>query len=184
MDARKIARYGMLTAVMLALGFIERQFVLVPSIPGIRIGLANTVLVYVALIEGMAPALILMLLKVTLSALLFGNVTGFLYSLMGGVLSVGAMLLIGRWNGFGVCGVSICGSVLHMLGQLVASRLLLGSWVMLSVSPYLLVCGAVAGTLTGVASRGMMIGLAHNAPDLREKLIKRGWYNNHQKPAS
>lgn len=176
MKASQLARYGLLTTVMLVLGFIERQFVLVPSVPGIKLGLPNTVLVYIACIEGAGPAFLLMLLKVLLSALLFGNFTGLVYALFGGILSVSAMLLISRWKGIGVCGVSICGAVLHMPGQMVASRVLLGSWVMLTVLPYLLAAGAIAGVLTGVAAQGMIVGLAHNDAQLKEKLIARGWY--------
>ncbi len=176
MKANQLARYGLLTTVMLVLGFIERQFVLVPTVPGIKLGLPNTVLVYIACIEGAGPAFLLMGLKVGLSALLFGSFTGMVYALFGGLFSITAMLLISRWKGIGVCGVSICGAVLHMLGQMAASRVLLGSWVMLTVLPYLLAAGTVAGVLTGIASQGMMVGLAHNDPQLKERLAARGWY--------
>ena len=46
MNTRSIARFGLLTAMALMLGYFERFIPIAPGIPGIKLGLANTVLLY------------------------------------------------------------------------------------------------------------------------------------------
>ncbi len=152
MQAKIITRCAMLTAVMLVLGYIESIFVLVPGVPGIKLGLSNTVLLFALYTVGAKWTWLLMLLKVMLSALLFGQVQSMLYALGGGVLSVLIMMFLYRAPHVSVVGVSIAGGVLHIIGQLLVSRLLLGSFVAFSFAPWLLLAAVVSGALTGVAA--------------------------------
>lgn len=175
MKTRDIARYGMLAAVMLVLGYIEHLFVLVPGIPGIKLGLSNTVLLYAVCLMNAKGALVLMVVKVVLSALLFGGVTGFFYSLAGGILSLCAMIPLSYAKGFGLPGISVAGAALHMTGQVLMSRLLLGSWAALSVAPYLLIAAAVTGALTGVIAQMVCVALSHTDKLVRQRMTQRGW---------
>lgn len=90
----------MLTALSLVLGYFDRaiplSMLLSGAVPGIKLGLANTVLLYgVHLLDWRSCAL-LMLAKVCLSGFLFGSLSAILYSLSGGVLSLIVMLLVRR----------------------------------------------------------------------------------------
>lgn len=66
MTTKQIAQYGLLTSIILVLGLVERQFVLVPGIPGIRLGLSNTVLLYALCLLSMPGAWLMMVLKAVL----------------------------------------------------------------------------------------------------------------------
>ncbi len=169
-----MTRYALLTALMLVLGLIERQFVLVPAVPGIRLGLSNTVLLYAVVLMGAKSAWLLMALKVGLSGLLYAGFSGMLYSLAGGVLSVCAMLLTVRVKNVGFVGVSVVGAVMHMTGQVLMSRLLLGTWAAAVQAPLLLVAAVVTGVITGVAANAACRGIAQTDKEIRERMRALG----------
>ena len=97
---KEIARFGLLTALALVLGLIDRAIPLTAllggAVPGIKLGLANTVLLYAVYLMNWQSCVLLMLTKVVLSGFLFGSLTAILYSLSGGVLSLVVMLLVRR----------------------------------------------------------------------------------------
>lgn len=174
MSTKKIAQYGLLTAMMLVLGLVERQFMLVPGIPGIRLGLSNTVLLYALCLMSVKGAWLLMALKVVLGGFLYAGVSGMFYSFAGGVLSMLAMLLALRVKGIGMVGISVCGAVFHMAGQLLMSRLLLGSWAAAVQAPILLVAAVVTGILTGVVAQAACRGIAHGDPEMIRRMKELG----------
>ena len=151
-SAKRIAELGVLTAVALALGYLEYLLPAAP-IPGVKLGLSNTVLLYALYLMDFGSAALLMLLKVGLSGLLFGGVSAMLYSLVGGVLSLCAMALMKRVRGVSVVGVSVIGALLHNVGQCAVACFVVESRAILSYLPVLLVAAAVTGTLTGVAAK-------------------------------
>lgn len=95
---QKVARFGLLTALALVLGLLDRAIPLTALLggaaPGIKLGLANTVLLYAVYLMDWQSAFFLMLTKVMLSGFLFGSLTAILYSLSGGALSLIVMLAI------------------------------------------------------------------------------------------
>ena len=95
---QKVARFGLLTALALVLGLLDRAIPLTALLggaaPGIKLGLANTVLLYAVYLMDWHSAVFLMLAKVILSGFLFGSLTAILYSLSGGILSLLVMLLV------------------------------------------------------------------------------------------
>ena len=174
MAAKRIALYGLLTSLMLMLGFFERQFVLVPGVPGIRLGLSNTVLLYALCLMNTKSAWLLMSLKVLLGGLLYSGLSGMMYSLSGGVFSMFAMLAVLFIGGFGIVGVSVSGASLHMLGQILLSRVLLGNWAALAQVPLLLAAAAVTGILTGVAAQAVCTVIARGDAEMRNRLQNFG----------
>lgn len=174
MSAKRIAVIGLLTSLMLVLGFVERQFILVPGIPGIKLGLSNTVLLYALCLLSVGSAWLLVALKVLLGGLLFAGPTGMLYSLAGGVLSMLAMMLAIRIKGLGLVGVSVLGAVFHMAGQVLMSRFVLGTWAAAVQTPILLVAAVVTGMLTGIIAQGACRGIAKGNPAMLKRLQALG----------
>ena len=97
-QTQKIARFGLLTALALVLGLMDRAIpvsaLLGGVLPGIKLGLANTVLLYAVYLMDWKSCVALMLTKVVLSGFLFGSLSAILFSLSGGVLSLLVMLLL------------------------------------------------------------------------------------------
>jgi heptaprenyl diphosphate synthase len=159
MKIRTLTKMALLTAAALILGYIDSLIPLVPSIPGIKLGLSNLVLLYAVFYMRPAETLILMLLKVGLSSLLFGNAVGALYALAGGVLSVTAMLLLHRIPGISVIPVSTVGGILHIVGQCAVGCILISFRPVLFYAPWLLISGTATGLLLGIAARAAFYGV-------------------------
>jgi len=151
-SAKTIARFGMLTAVALVLGYVE-HLVPISPIPGIKLGLSNTVLLYAIYLMGAKSALALMVLKVLLSGLLFSGPTAMLYSFAGGVLSLAVMLLASIVPGLSIIGVSVCGAVAHNIGQCAVAALVVQIRAIFAYLPVLLLAAAAMGVVTGVVAK-------------------------------
>lgn len=159
MKIRTLTKTALLTAAALILGYIDSLIPLVPSVPGIKLGLSNLVLLYAVFYMRPVETVILMLLKVGLSSLLFGNAVGALYALAGGVLSTAAMLLLHRIPRVSVIPVSTVGGILHIVGQCAVGCLLISWRPVLFYAPWLLISGTATGLLLGVAARAAFFGI-------------------------
>lgn len=160
--ARRIALSGLLTSLMLVFGLIERQFPLPIAVPGVKLGLANSVLLYSLYMLGIRQSVVLMLLKALLSWLIYMNLSAMLYSLAGGVLSLIAMILVMRIKGVSVIGVSALGAVFFNVGQILAAMLVLNTpQLLLTYLPVLMISGVVTGVLTGMVAQTVMKHLKH-----------------------
>ncbi len=96
--SRTVALYGLLVALMLVLGLMDKAipitWFLSGAIPGVKLGLANTVLLYALYLMNRRSAALLMVVKAVLSGFIYGSVTAVFISLSGGVLSLIAMIAI------------------------------------------------------------------------------------------
>lgn len=163
MKARTLARLSMLTGAALALGYIENFIPVAPGVPGIKLGLANTVLLYSLYMLDVKSSVLLMLLKVFMSGLLYAGVSAMLYSLAGGILSLLMMVITKRFfRNVGIVGVSVVGAVFHNVGQLLLAALVVRTAALMSYLPVLLVAAVVTGVLTGVAARVSIRALEKN----------------------
>ena len=152
--ARKVALCGLLTAIMLVLGYIESLIHI--GIPGIKLGLSNSVLIYAVYMLDIPTAFVLMLLKVVLSGLLFGGVQAMAYALAGGLLSLTAMSLLSRSRRIHPVTVSVAGGVMHNVGQVGMAMLILHTEKLLYYMAVLMLSGLACGLLTGVAAAAVM----------------------------
>lgn len=159
MKIRTLTKMAILTAAALILGYIDSLIPLVPGVPGIKLGLSNLVLLYAVFYMRPHETILLMLLKVGLSSLLFGNAVGALYALAGGALSVCGMLLMHRIPKVSAIPVSTAGGILHVIGQAAVGCVLISYRPVLFYAPWLLLCGTVTGLLLGVAARAAFFGV-------------------------
>lgn len=147
---KKIAYRGMLTALAMVLSYLESFIPVFAAVPGIKIGLANIVTVFAIVRLGIIDAAVIGLIRIVLSALLFGNPVMMIYSFAGLVLSIAVMALASRLPFFGTMGMSILGGVAHNLGQLLVAALIVGNTSILYYLGILLVVGAVSGAVVGI----------------------------------
>ena len=154
---QQVALSGLLTSLMLVFGFIERQFPLPVPVPGIKLGLANSVLLYALYMLGIRQTIVLMLLKSLMSWLIYMNLSAMLYSFAGGVLSVAAMILVSRMKGVSPIGVSALGAVFFNICQILMAAWVLGTpQLIVTYLPVLMVSGVLTGILTGVIAKLVM----------------------------
>ena len=152
----RTAYSGLLIATMLVLGYVESLLPAVAGVPGIKLGLSNSVLIFAVYILNLPTAWLLMVLKVALSALLFGGASTLLYAFAGGVLSMLAMSLLSRIPGLHPVTVSMAGGVMHNVGQVAMAMLLLHTQQLLFYMAVLIFVGMACGALTGICAVSVM----------------------------
>lgn len=120
------------------------------GIPGIKLGLANLVVVTALYTVGEKQAFAVSVIRIILSGLTFGGVFSLVYSLAGGILSFLAMLIAKRCRALSVTGVSVIGGSIHNIGQLIAAAIVMETPSIAYYLPVLLLSGAVTGAVIGV----------------------------------
>ena len=162
MSASKVARYGLITALALALSWLES---LLPplGVPGVKLGLPNLAVVFALYRLGWKDACVISLVRVALVALLFGNGAALAYSAAGAVLSLAVMGLLWKTGKFSSVGVSVAGGVAHNAGQILVAMALLETTRLAWYLPVLWVSGTVAGVAVGVVA-GELVKRVPNVP--------------------
>lgn len=159
--ARRVALGGVLFALAMVLSFAESSIApLLGLAPGMKLGLANVVVMYALLFLGGRAALALVLLKALFGLLTRGAVAGLL-SLAGGLLSLLVMLALlhGPLRPTGLI-LSACGAIAHNLGQLLVAGAVLSSAMALGYAPVLLVSGLAMGAITSLVLKALLPALA------------------------
>ncbi len=156
-SAQKVAFLGLCTALALILAYVEILIQpLIPSIPGIKMGLPNVIIIFLLYRRGALPAMGVSLVRIVLVSILFGNVVAMIYSLAGGILSLGVMILLRRLNILSPVGVSVAGGVTHNVGQILMAMLLLETAELGYYLVVLTVTGTVAGIVVGLCGSMLM----------------------------
>lgn len=148
-----IALGGMLTALALIFSYVEMLIPFSIGAPGIKLGLANTVIVYALYKLGDRYAFSVNICRILLSGLLFGSVFSTLYALSGGLLSFGVMAALKKWGIFSEAGVSMGGGVAHNFGQLLVAVFVVKTPQVMAYFPVLVFSGIAAGTLNGIIAK-------------------------------
>ena len=160
---RRTALYGVLTAAALVCGYLELLIPLPVTVPGVKLGLGNIVILMALERLGARAGLFLMFIKVIASTLLFANLQMLVFSLAGGLLSWAVMALAVRSGAFSTVATSVLGGLAHNTGQLVAVTVLLSGRVALVNMPVLTVSGVLCGAAVGVAARLVLRALPQEA---------------------
>lgn len=152
---QKLTLAALLVAVMAVLGYVE-SLVPISAVPGIKLGLSNSVLLIALYWLGPRLSFAMMVMKVTLLGFLLGNPMMILYSFAGGALSLAVMALLAGRRGVSAVGVGVAGGVLHNVGQVAMAILVLQTpslWYYLGI---LMPVGAGMGFLTGTIANLLM----------------------------
>jgi heptaprenyl diphosphate synthase len=154
-DTKTMAVMSSLIAVAMILSFIESRIPVFIPIPGIKLGLANVATVFALYALGRKYAVCVTLIRVLLTSLLFGNFSSLIFSLLGGIFALVAMIVIKHFNLFSSIGVSVLGGIFHNIGQIIAAFIVLRTNLTLYFVP-LLISGTVTGVLIGVIA-GLLV---------------------------
>ena len=161
LTTRQLTLCAVLTAMALALSYLESAFplALTVPIPGMKLGLANIVTLFALYALGPAQAALILLARCLLGAVFAGNMSALIFSVMGGAMAV--MILLSRTGRLSVYGVSVGGAAAHNCGQVAAAVLTLGNGAPLYYLPVLLGVSLVTGAVTGVVTACLFRALAH-----------------------
>lgn len=157
LTTQRMTRLALLAAAAVVLGYMENIITAAVALPpGIKLGLANTVLLYAIYLLGPGYSVLLMVMKVVLTGFMSGNLaSAFLYSMGGGVCSLVMMILVKKLGGesVSIVGVSVVGAVFHNVGQILVAALIVQTPGLLFYVFPLMLAAIVTGIITGIAGR-------------------------------
>lgn len=148
---KNVALFGMMVALAFTFSYLESLIPFNFGIPGVKLGLANLVVVVALYTMKPAEAFSIAVIRIFLAGLTFGNAYSIAYSLCGGILSFAVMLLLKRTK-LSMVGVSMMGGISHNIGQIIVAAIVMETARIAYYLPVLLVAGLATGLLLGVVS--------------------------------
>lgn len=149
-SARNTAVYGMLIGLAFIFSYLEAIIPIPVPIPGVKLGLANLVVIVGLYTIGIPGTIAVALIRIVLVGFTFGNVSSMLYSLSGGIVSLILMIAFRKLNWFSQTGVSIIGGIGHNIGQLMMAAFITETAGVFYYLPFLMVAGVVSGAVIGL----------------------------------
>lgn len=161
---KKLALMAMLTAASLIVFVIEAQIPAPVPVPGVKLGLANVITLVAMHLLGRREAGLILFVRIAMGSVFAGGVSGFIFSICGGVLAYAVMCLTVRAFPLKMLWVvSALGAVAHNIGQLIAAVAITKTAALLVYAPVLLASGIVTGVFTGLAATYLLIRLDKSA---------------------
>lgn len=154
---KNITIIGMLTALAMVLGFVETLIPVNLGVPGMKLGLANLIVIITLYLFDIKMAAIVSLLRIVLIAMTFGNVSMMFYSISGAFLSLLCMVIAKSIKSFSMAGTSIIGGIMHNVGQIVCAAVVVRTNGVFTYLPVLLFAGIVSGMIIGIAASLVLI---------------------------
>ena len=157
MKTKDITTIGVLTAISVVISIIESYFDFIGSvIPGLKLGLANIVIIFALYKYNFKTAISISLVRVFIVALLrTGFGLNFFFSLVGAIFSIISMALVKKTH-LSTVGVSIVGSIFHSIGQVLIGTLILDNYNVMYYLPYLLLFSVPTGILIGIIAKRLL----------------------------
>ena len=155
MKVQKMALLGVLTAAAIVIAILE-SFIPSVGIPGVKMGLANIVILIILYELGIWEAATVNLLRVLVVSLVRGTFLsmGFLMSLTGCIFSLGIMILFYLLiKKFSIIGVSVIGSLFHVTGQIIIAMFFLGTAYIFLYLPVIALSAIITGVFVGIVAK-------------------------------
>ncbi len=163
-DTKRLVTLALLIAVAMILSYIESLIPPLVAIPGVKLGLSNIASLFALLTLGPWAAVSVSLVRVFLSALLFGNAMALIFSLSGALLSLVVMIIFSRLSFFSPVGISILGAVAHNAGQVIAACIVLETSAIIYYLAPLVISGTASGIIIGITAGILATRLKRHIP--------------------
>ncbi len=153
-STKKLVRLSLFSAAALIIFILEAQIPsLIPYIPGIKLGLANIITLFLLATHTKREALAVLMVRILLGSFFAGQMTSLIYSLAGGLLSFIAMCAVINLTGTdSLWFAGVTGGIFHNLGQILAAFILMQTSAVFAYIPYLVIAGIFTGLFTGICS--------------------------------
>ena len=156
LTTKQLVTLSALIGVAMILSYIESMIPPLVAVPGVKIGLSNIATVFALYALGWPYAIIVSVVRVFLSALLFGNFVSLIYSLAGATLALSLMIGLKFIESFSSVGVSVAGGVGHNAGQIIAACIVMKNGaISLYIIP-LIISGTIAGVVIGLIAGSLV----------------------------
>jgi heptaprenyl diphosphate synthase len=157
-DIKKMTLYANLLAIAIILNIVESLWQVIP-VPGAKIGLANIVTVIILFVYKPSDSIYFVIIRVIFVSILTGKLFNpiFYMSLSGGIFASVSMVILFKLDFFGLLGISVLGSIMHTIGQIIMGIFVVGSVAVVSYLPIMLLISVPAGIVTGIVSKRFLV---------------------------
>ena len=153
MKVKTLTISAVLSSLALVIFVLESYIPPVIPLPGVKLGLANVVILYAMATLGTYPALFVLIIKIFLGNLFAGSALSLVYSLSGGILCfVAEMIMLKKVSKKQIWATSAIGAIFHNIGQIVAAAVILGTGKIVLYLTVLIPIGIVTGIFTGLCA--------------------------------
>lgn len=151
---QKIVRLAIFLAMGIVLNIVESMIPLPIAIPGIRLGLANTMGLIVLYFYSPKEYALLGLLRVLIVGLLRTGLgsPAFMISLSGYIMSTLITIIVYSMKNASIYGLSVISAMFHQVGQILYVMMLYSLISMINYLPVLLISGSISGLLVAFLS--------------------------------
>ena len=157
MKIKRLAVLGLMTAVALILFTVEAQIPAIVPVPGVKIGLANIVTVFLVFAMGAKEGAAVLFCRVFLGAVFAGNFSTIFYSAAGGLGAILATIGLKRVLTLKQLWVAgSLGAVAHSVGQMAAAIAITATPELIVYLPVLIVISILTGCFTGLCAQTLL----------------------------
>ena len=153
---RRLTTDAILVALSLTMFLIEGLIAMPILPPGAKLGLSNIVIVIALYYLTCADSLMILISRILLSSIFVGSPSVILFSFVGGVLSLIAMIMLKRSKMFSIFAVSAGGGFFHNFGQILVAYFLMDSLKIINYLTVLGICGVLTGLIIGFISERVL----------------------------
>lgn len=155
MKAKKVILISLFISVALIVSLLE-YYIPIP-IPNVRLGLSNIIIINSILLFGFKETFFISFLKAILLVIILGNPISFIYNFSAGFTSIVTMYILNKFCSryLSLIGISVLGSVSHVMVQILVSMVLLNTRTLINFIPFLGIIGVFTGILVGIISNYM-----------------------------
>lgn len=162
LTTKKLALLAMFAALSLGIYALEAMLPSPIPIPGVKLGLSNIIALVVLKKYGFRETVLVVIVRILLSALLFGSLSSLIYSAAGATLCLIAEFITDKLiRGRALYITAVFGALFHNAGQLAVSLVLTGSTAVLVYLPYLAIAAILTGLFTGLCAHFMLRLIPH-----------------------
>lgn len=155
--SKRIAYASMLLAIGMIFSYIESIIPIQIGIPGVKLGLANLVILTGLYYLDTLQILLILTSRIILSGFMFGNLFSIIYSLSGGLLSFLIMYLVKNKLGLSMLNVSMIGGISHNIGQILVAIVVVKTIAIAYYLPILIVSGFCSGLIVGIIGKRIRV---------------------------
>ena len=126
---------------------------LVP-VPGVKLGLANVVTLVCLYILGTKVSFAVLIIRIGIASLLFGQPLSFVFSIFGGLLSFAVIAILKKlFDADNIWAISVFGAFAHNLGQIIAAIIITAQLSVAYYFLFLVISSVVTGVFTGICAQ-------------------------------
>lgn len=153
MNTKRLVTLALFSTIALTIFMIESSLPTLAPIPGIKLGLANIITLFLIVNYSNKDSFLVLIVRIILASIFTGQMMSFLYSLCGGILCFLSMSIMNRiFKSRYIYLTSIIGAIFHNIGQITVAVIILHSAGVLAYLPLLMISAIITGLFTGLCT--------------------------------